>query len=61
MIPELVSIAPDAMKTEAVEYGNVTPVLVKAIQQLKSENDDLQARVAADDAAIAAMKAKLGM
>ena len=68
VIPELVSIAPDAMQTEAVEYGNVTPVLVKAIQQLKSENDDLQARVAADDAAvaandaeIAAMKAKLGM
>jgi Chaperone of endosialidase len=61
VIPELVSIAPDAMQTEAVEYGNVTPVLVKAIQELKTDNDDLQARVATDDAAIAAMKAKLGM
>jgi hypothetical protein len=43
VIPEVVSVAPDTMKTEAVEYGNIAPVLVKAIQQLKADDDKLKA------------------
>jgi hypothetical protein len=35
VILEPVSVAPDAMKTEAVEYGNVTPILVKRFSNSK--------------------------
>ena len=35
--------------------------LAKAIQELKADNDNLQAKLTADEATIAAMKTKLGM
>ncbi len=42
-LPEVVSRGSDGYYS--VDYGRVTPVLVEAIKQLKSENELLQARV----------------
>jgi endosialidase-like protein len=68
VLPDVVLTANDADKTLGLKYDSLIPVLTKAIQELKSDNDklksdngNLQAHVAADDAAIVAMKAKLGM
>ena len=36
----------DGKGTWQVEYGRLTPLLVKAIQELKAQNDELKARVA---------------
>ncbi|MDR3451012.1 MAG: tail fiber domain-containing protein [Alphaproteobacteria bacterium] len=47
--PEAVTVGGDDPKQQpwAVDYGRLTPLLVKAIQELKTDNDDLRARVAA--------------
>jgi hypothetical protein len=68
--PSAVSVGGDDPQTNpwAIDYGRLSPLLVKAIQELKAGNDDaeaqiptLQARLAADEATIAALKLKLWM
>jgi hypothetical protein len=41
--------------------GNMIPLLVKAVQELKTANDKLETQLSADEATIATMKTKLGI
>jgi len=54
--PELVSTDKDGYK--AVNYAQLTPVLLEAIKELKAENDALKARTAAAEANAEAAKAQ---
>lgn len=45
VLPELVGEASDTSKTLGVAYASMAPVLVKAIQELKADNDNLRALV----------------
>jgi hypothetical protein len=54
---ELIDVAPDAVQKGQTEedmwgvgYANLVPMLVKAIQELKAQNDELKARVEALEA-----------
>jgi hypothetical protein len=54
--PELVST--DAQGYKAVNYAQLTPVLLEALKELKAENDALQARTTTATATAAAAAAK---
>ncbi|PZP38784.1 MAG: hypothetical protein DI585_06280, partial [Pseudomonas fluorescens] len=43
VMPELVSVATDERKTESIDYTALIAPAIKAIQQLKEENDKLRA------------------
>jgi hypothetical protein len=55
VLPELVNTGPDGYK--AVNYAQLTPVLIEAIKELKAENDTLKARTATAEAKAAAAEA----
>jgi hypothetical protein len=43
VLPEVVSVGSDGY--HSIDYGKLTPVLVEAVKQLKTENDELRARL----------------
>jgi hypothetical protein len=60
VFPDAVTEGGDDANTKpwSVDYGRLTPLLVKSIQDLKAENDTLKAGLAALKAEVEALKAK---
>jgi len=55
--PELVSTDPEGYK--AVNYAQLTPVLIEAIKELKAKNDTLKAVTAVDHADLQTLQAQM--
>jgi hypothetical protein len=61
ILPSIIVTEANAEKTKGMKYSELIPVLVKAIQELQSDNDNLRTQLTKDEATIASMKAKLRM
>jgi len=44
-LPNVVTGEKDGEKMQGVDYSKLTPILLKAIQELKADNDSLRARI----------------
>ena len=60
--PQAVTVGGEDAKTHPwqVDYGKLTPLLVKSLQELQTENDHLKADSQAKNAAIARLQAESG-
>lgn len=45
VLPQAVNGKKDAEEMQSVDYSKIVPLLVKSIQELKSDNDSLKARI----------------
>jgi hypothetical protein len=56
ILPSVVVTEPDAEKTKGMKYSELIPVLTKAIQELKADNDNLHREVAELKSGVATRK-----
>ena len=45
VIPQAVDGEKDAERMQSADYSKIVPILVKAIQELKADNDSLRERI----------------